>query len=266
MSLTRTLVGLSIRRRRNRVQLTLQTACAKRARATSSTTARVAHHHRHARRRRSPRPEHGGALPMPPRPLPIIRQGRRPSRRTHCTSQPRPSRSGSTGRSSTSTRPGRSGTRGGCREGSGSATRMARSTSGRTPARRGSTATSANAMTPSGRVRAGSASQSPTSAVRRRRPRQQVPERRDLLVAGRRRHRAQRDDRSLHRADLLQRDKRRPVASDSDEPYVIFGMVSPAGATTAVTREYADVDSGESPPDLLELYRGKPRGLTIAAS
>jgi hypothetical protein len=52
--------------------------------------------------------------------------------------------------------------------------------------------------------------------------------------------------------------------SSSDEPYVVMGMLSPTGTWTARSRIY-ETDGGDSRPDLLELYRGKPRGLTISA-
>lgn len=64
--------------------------------------------------------------------------------------------------------------------------------------------------------------------------------------------------------------------SDSDEPYVILGEVHPKSfgvpgvgvmgeSSTARTAIYDDVDGGESRPDLIELYRGKPYGLNISA-
>lgn len=52
--------------------------------------------------------------------------------------------------------------------------------------------------------------------------------------------------------------------SNSDEPYAVFGVISPTGTSTTRTQVYNDVDSGESRPDLLQIYRGKPRGLTIS--
>jgi len=52
--------------------------------------------------------------------------------------------------------------------------------------------------------------------------------------------------------------------SDSDEPYVVMGMASP-GATWAARSQIYETDGGDSRPDLLEIYRGKPRGLTISA-
>lgn len=62
-------------------------------------------------------------------------------------------------------------------------------------------------------------------------------------------------------------------SSDSDEPYVILGMVYPLNlqsgfakgeSSTMRSGVYSDVDSGESRPDLIELYRGKPYGLNIS--
>lgn len=52
--------------------------------------------------------------------------------------------------------------------------------------------------------------------------------------------------------------------SDSDEPYAVLGVAFPNGTVVKRSRVYDDVDSGESRPDLLEIYRGKPRGLTIS--
>jgi LGFP repeat len=48
-----------------------------------------------------------------------------------------------------------------------------------------------------------------------------------------------------------------------DEPYVTMGMVSPNGAWTVQSRIY-ETDGGDTRPDLMELYRGKPRGLTVS--
>ena len=53
--------------------------------------------------------------------------------------------------------------------------------------------------------------------------------------------------------------------SDSDEPYVVLGVVSPTGNNAQRTQVYQDVDDGESRPDLVEIYRGKPYGLNISA-
>jgi len=55
-------------------------------------------------------------------------------------------------------------------------------------------------------------------------------------------------------------------SSNSDEPYAIFGVISPDSTAVAHTRVYDDVDTGESMPDLLELYRGKPGGLVVTTT
>lgn len=52
--------------------------------------------------------------------------------------------------------------------------------------------------------------------------------------------------------------------SDSDEPYVVMGVVSTQGTSQVTSPIYEDVDSGESRPDLLEIYRGKPTGLILS--
>jgi hypothetical protein len=52
--------------------------------------------------------------------------------------------------------------------------------------------------------------------------------------------------------------------SDSDEPYVVIGVVSPTGSSAARSWIYDDVDGGESRPDLLEVYRGKPHGMALS--
>jgi hypothetical protein len=52
--------------------------------------------------------------------------------------------------------------------------------------------------------------------------------------------------------------------SGSDEPYAVIGVVSPTGPSSIRSRLYDGVDGGESRPDLLEVYRGKPRGLTLS--
>ncbi len=51
--------------------------------------------------------------------------------------------------------------------------------------------------------------------------------------------------------------------SDSDEPYAILGVLTPAGHATFRTPIYDDVDGGEGVGDLIELYRGKPLGISI---
>lgn len=53
-------------------------------------------------------------------------------------------------------------------------------------------------------------------------------------------------------------------SSPEDEPYVLLGVVGPTVTTQARSVIYDDVDDGESRPDLIELYRGKPTGLAIA--
>lgn len=54
--------------------------------------------------------------------------------------------------------------------------------------------------------------------------------------------------------------------SNSDEPYVVLGAVSPKGSNSSTrSNVYDDVDGGESRPDYIELYRGKPYGINISA-
>ncbi len=53
--------------------------------------------------------------------------------------------------------------------------------------------------------------------------------------------------------------------SDSDEPYFILSVSTPQMAATTVAQTYADVDGGETFPDLLEIYRGQPYGINIGA-
>nr|WP_315595748.1 hypothetical protein [uncultured Cupriavidus sp.] len=53
--------------------------------------------------------------------------------------------------------------------------------------------------------------------------------------------------------------------SDSDEPYVVIGVLSPIGSRSLRTQIYEDVDAGESRPDLVEVYRGPPIGLAISS-
>ncbi len=52
-------------------------------------------------------------------------------------------------------------------------------------------------------------------------------------------------------------------SSNSDEPYVILSISTPERSATLVSRIYKDVDGGESSPDLMELYRGKPYGINL---
>ena len=54
--------------------------------------------------------------------------------------------------------------------------------------------------------------------------------------------------------------------SPSDEPYVIMGVIDPGRPEpyTLDPIKYEGVDARESRPDLIEVYWGKPRGLTIS--
>jgi hypothetical protein len=55
--------------------------------------------------------------------------------------------------------------------------------------------------------------------------------------------------------------------SGSDEPYVVMGLINPTATWVIQSRIYEGdeaVDAGESRPDLIEIYRGKPLGLTIS--
>ena len=52
-------------------------------------------------------------------------------------------------------------------------------------------------------------------------------------------------------------------SSDSDEPYVVIGIVTPFGSGAYRSRTYSDVDSNESYRDLMEIYRGKPNGIAL---
>ena len=51
--------------------------------------------------------------------------------------------------------------------------------------------------------------------------------------------------------------------SDADEPYVTLGVVGPNGASAFRSQVYTGVDGGDSLPDLQDLYRGNPGGLTL---
>lgn len=53
--------------------------------------------------------------------------------------------------------------------------------------------------------------------------------------------------------------------SDSDEPYVVIGTVTPFGSQSTRSAIYDDVDAGEGVPDLKEIYRGPPYGITISS-
>lgn len=52
-------------------------------------------------------------------------------------------------------------------------------------------------------------------------------------------------------------------SSNSDEPYALVSVTTPEIAHTVRTQVYQDVDDGESRPDLVEVYRGKPYGLNL---
>jgi len=51
--------------------------------------------------------------------------------------------------------------------------------------------------------------------------------------------------------------------SDSDEPYVIVGVVTPTGGHTLRSQIYGDVDGGEMRFDPIEVFRGTPAGITL---
>jgi hypothetical protein len=52
--------------------------------------------------------------------------------------------------------------------------------------------------------------------------------------------------------------------SDSDEPYATIGVAGPDGTkATFRSQIYEDVDGGEGRFEVIEIYRGKPRGLVI---
>lgn len=53
--------------------------------------------------------------------------------------------------------------------------------------------------------------------------------------------------------------------SGSDEPYAVMGLSIPGLPDRSLrTQIQSDVDGGESRPEMIELYRGQPRGMTIA--
>lgn len=54
--------------------------------------------------------------------------------------------------------------------------------------------------------------------------------------------------------------------SGSDEPYAIMGVVTPFASNTFKSKVYSSVDSNTSRPDLIEVYRGKPNGISIAVA
>lgn len=51
--------------------------------------------------------------------------------------------------------------------------------------------------------------------------------------------------------------------SSEDEPYVILSYASPKRADTVRSKVYEDVDAKETRTDFIELYRGKPYGITL---
>lgn len=54
--------------------------------------------------------------------------------------------------------------------------------------------------------------------------------------------------------------------SSSDEPYVVLGVSVPdLPPRSVITQVHGDVDAGDTRPEVIELYRGKPRGITIIA-
>jgi hypothetical protein len=53
--------------------------------------------------------------------------------------------------------------------------------------------------------------------------------------------------------------------SGSDEPYVITSVSTPRIADTKTSQVYSDVDAGETRPDLVEVYRGRPYGINVAS-
>ena len=54
--------------------------------------------------------------------------------------------------------------------------------------------------------------------------------------------------------------------SSADEPYVVLGVHVPdERARSFTTQVHGDVDAGDTRPEVIELYRGKPKGITIIA-
>jgi hypothetical protein len=53
--------------------------------------------------------------------------------------------------------------------------------------------------------------------------------------------------------------------SDADEPYANISVNGPGFETMMRTQIYEEVDSGDERPDIVEIYRGKPRGAVISA-
>jgi hypothetical protein len=52
--------------------------------------------------------------------------------------------------------------------------------------------------------------------------------------------------------------------SGSDEPYVLLGLVTPFDVLSYRTRVYSKVNEGDSRPDLMTLFKGKPNGVNIS--
>ncbi len=52
-------------------------------------------------------------------------------------------------------------------------------------------------------------------------------------------------------------------SSDSDEPYVVIGVVTPLETGAYQTPTYSNVDSGDRIPSLMDIYRGKPNGIAV---
>jgi hypothetical protein len=53
--------------------------------------------------------------------------------------------------------------------------------------------------------------------------------------------------------------------STDDEPYATIGVLAPDGTKQTVQSQiYDDVDAGESRFEVIEIYRGKPHGLTLS--
>lgn len=53
--------------------------------------------------------------------------------------------------------------------------------------------------------------------------------------------------------------------SSADEPYAVIAVGTPTYTGTTRTQTYGDVDSGETRPDLQEVYRGRPYGINLSA-
>jgi hypothetical protein len=51
--------------------------------------------------------------------------------------------------------------------------------------------------------------------------------------------------------------------SDADEPYLILSVATPLGSATTHSPVYKNVDAGETRTELIEIYRGRPFGMTI---